>query len=389
MDILIREETMKKKSCLFLVIVILICQAFLPHGKAYAAGSGETVTIGTDVVNIRSGPDLSYPLTAIAKRGEKYEIVQEQGDWIEIRFAVSKTGWLVKWLVVKDNEQAQPTAATPKNTQNSQSSSQEQLNTQVKPAAAVIGYVNADTLNIRLEPSATSTVVGKLGIGTMVSIYNSQNNWLEIGYAGLRGWVISEFINRDGQTAIKAGSENYLQNKTIVIDPGHGGGDNGTTGANGTLEKKLTLKTAYLLYDKLKAAGANVFLTRNSDTYLSLSSRVMMGQVNQADAFISLHYDSNLDPTLRGTTGYYYHAYQKALAVALFNATVEKTKLFNRGVRFGDYHVIRENSQNAVLIELGYLSNPEEEAILNSNTYQANAATGLYNGLVQYFKEHN
>ncbi|GHH97143.1 N-acetylmuramoyl-L-alanine amidase [Neobacillus kokaensis] len=374
---------MKKKYCLILVFIILICQAFLPQGKTLAAGAAGSVIIGTETINIRSGPDLSYPLVAIAKRGETYQIVQEQGDWIEIRFGVSKTGWLVKWLVVKESDQPQTAAAV--TAQGSQVSSQGSQGSQ----ASSIGFVNADTLNIRMDPSTASTVVGKLGMGTMVSIYSSQNNWLEVGYADLRGWVNTEFINRNGSKVITTSSNYGLKNKTIVIDPGHGGVDNGTTGAKGTLEKKLTLRTAYLLYDKLKAAGANVYLTRHSDTYLSLSSRVMIGQANLADAFISLHYDSNLDPTIRGLTGYYYHAYQKALATALYNAAVEKTQLINRGVRFGDYHVIRENSQNAVLIELGYLSNQEEEATVNTNWYQENVAAGLYNGLVRYFNERN
>ena len=62
-------------------------------------------------------------------------------------------------------------------------------------------------------------------------------------------------------------------------------------------------------------------------------------------------------------------------------------KIKSRGVRFGDFHVIRENSQKAVLMELGYLSNPEEEMTLNSGAFQENAATGIYNGLARYFKE--
>ena len=365
---------MKIKFSLFLVGIVLICQAFLPQGKALAAG--DSVIIATDAVNIRSGPDLTYPLTAIAKRGETYQIVQEQGDWIEIRLSVSKTGWLVNWLVIKDNGITEANAANPQGSEASPS-------TQI----AESGFVNADTLNIRTEPSTASTVIGKLAMGTMVEINSRQNNWLEIGYADLRGWVNAEFINQAESKVNKPRVDGTLKNRTIVIDPGHGGDDNGTTGENGTVEKTLTLRTAWLLYDKLKAAGANVYLTRYSDTYLSLSSRVRIGQANHTDAFISLHYDSNLDPSIRGMTGYYYHAYQKALATSLYNGAAAQTNLINRGVRFGDYHVIRENSQNAVLIELGYLSNAEEEAILNTNWYQENAATGLFNGLVSYFKE--
>lgn len=143
-----------------------------------------------------------------------------------------------------------------------------------------------------------------------------------------------------------------------------------------------------LAYDKLKAAGAKVFLTRTNDTYVSLSSRVSTAVYKHADAFVSLHYDSSLDRSTRGMTGYYYHADQKQLAESLYSGVIFDTKLENRGVRVGDYYVIRENSQPAVLIELGYLSNPEEEMILDSVGYQENAATGIYDGLAHYFKDH-
>lgn len=87
-------------------------------------------------------------------------------------------------------------------------------------------------------------------------------------------------------------------------------------------------------------------------------------------------------------TGYYYHPYQKELADYLYHSTNEHTRLKSRGVRQGDYHVIRENNQKSVLMELGYISNPEEAMTLNSSQFQENAATGLYNGLARFFKDN-
>jgi N-acetylmuramoyl-L-alanine amidase len=217
------------------------------------------------------------------------------------------------------------------------------------------------------------------------------NNWYEIklkngskGY--IAGWIVS--VNGTSSPIEKTGAENYLRSKTIVIDPGHGGEDNGTTGANGTLEKNLTLRSAKLLYDKLSAAGANVYLTRGNDTYISLASRVSYAESLNADAFVSIHYDSNPDTSVRGSTGYYYHDYQKSLANEVYSSTINQTGLKNRGIRFGDFHVIRENTQKATLIELGYLSNPAEEMTLNSGSFQENAATGIYNGLARFFRDN-
>ena len=582
---------MLKRFSLLALSIILFFGVFLPEDTSSAtAGS---LTISTDSVNIRSGPGLTYPLVKVAKRGEKYSLVKEQGDWIEIKLSLGNTGWVVNWLVTKENEpKTAVTTASAGDIRSIAKANTNQLRIRSGPGASfrIVGFlnqgqevtvleqnenwykvtsafgegwvirdfldiqtvkvtnnkgsetstdsgtVNADTLNVRKSPSSTSTVMGKLTKGTSVAIFSRQNNWVEIGYANLKGWVSSEFIStqtgvkkdnvtnntsgtvtasnlsvrsgpslnssiigtvsygqsfviveetnnwvkiefksgsfgwiagwylvkttaktpqsnqsvsentitilhngtnirrdatvqsdvvqlanegevfsvkglvndwyeiklQNGKTGFvagwivsnngsatqiqKSGAEGYLKNRTIILDPGHGGGDNGTTGTNGTLEKNLTLRTARLLYDKLSAAGANVILTRTSDSFIALPSRVQTAESNNADAFISLHYDSNLDHNVCGMTGYYYHIYQKPLADTLFASTIAQTKLKDRGVRIGDFHVIRENSQNAVLMELGYLSNPEEEMTLNSSVYQENAASGLYDGLARYFK---
>jgi N-acetylmuramoyl-L-alanine amidase len=511
---------MIKRHSLLLLCIILIFGILLPQEKTSAAEG--TVTIATDTVNIRSGPGLSYPLVKVAKRGEKYAIIKEKDDWVEIQLSFGQTGWVVNWLVTKDNNQT--TTANASSNDSAAIANSNQLRVRSGPGTSfrvidilskgqavsildqnenwykistpsgagwvssefvdtkdgaatnlqdsnrtgTIGTVTADSLSVRSSSSLNSRIIGTVSMGQSFKILAEHHNWAKIEYkTGSFGWVAGWYldttaapadvgqaansangktvtilmdgtnirkapnvqsdiliranegdrfstsnvqndwyqiklpngktgyvagwtvsVNGSEPTIVKAGAESYVKNKTIVIDPGHGGGDNGTTGANGTLEKNLTLRTARLLYDKLKAAGANVYLTRNSDTYIALSSRVDMARLYHADAFISLHYDSSDDRSTRGTTGYYYHNYQKALADTVFASTEAETKLTNRGVRLGDFHVVRENSQKAVLIELGYLSNPEEEITLNSSAFQENAASGVYDGLARYFKEN-
>jgi N-acetylmuramoyl-L-alanine amidase len=513
---------MVQKFSLLLLSIILIFGAVLPPGKSMAAtGSYNTVAIADiDQLRVRSGPGTSFRVIGFINKGQKFTVLGQNENWYKINSPFGE-GWVVRdFLEIKTikQESKQDNSGTKNN----------------------MGMVNGDTLNIRQAPSTTSPVIGKLTKGTSVSIYSKQNNWVEVGFSNLRGWVSSEFIDsqttgvstgktqstkngisgtvtanslsiragaslntkllgtvtkglsftileekynwakieyktgsfgwvagwyldkkaeksqqsgqdvkeslitiihngtnirkgpdvqsavverankglnfsvksvindwyeiklKNGQTGYvagwlvsingskpqieKPGAEGYLKNKTIVLDPGHGGGDKGASGAGGTYEKVLTLRTAQLLFDKLKAAGANVYVTRKNDSYLQLASRVNIARTYNADAFISLHYDSNLDRSVRGMTGYYYHSNQKALADSLFASTIGQTKLQNRGVRFGDYHVLRENSQSAVLMELGYLSNPEEELTLKSSGFQENAASGLFYGLARYFK---
>jgi N-acetylmuramoyl-L-alanine amidase len=579
---------MIKRFILLFVCFTVIFGVFLPQDIGVAANG--TVTIAEVTVNVRNGPSLSYQLVKQVKKGEKFTIIKEQGDWIQIQLSAAKTGWVANWVVTKTTNGTTTTSSSNSNKMSAEANTS-QLRVRTGPGTnfRIIEYLNkgqavsvidenenwvkisagfgegwvareyldfnnkstntsnsennnksigtgivTDTLNVRDEPSSTGKVIGKLAKGTSITIYSKKNNWIEMKYANQSAWVSADYVHmgtesqqtdstngiigkvtasnlsvrsdsslnsdiigsitkgqkftileeknnwykiefkpgktgwaagwyfnkdkenttelvKDSKVTIlhngtnirkdptvqsnviqranegesfpisnvandwyeitlpngtkgfiagwlvttngtgpgidKQGAESYLRSKTIVIDPGHGGIDTGATGAGGTLEKELTLRTAKLLSDKLKAAGANVFLTRSNDTFLPLPSRVRLASVHQSDAFISLHYDSNLERSVRGMTGYYYHSYQKKLTEYVYNSTNAQTRLKSRGVRSGDYHVIRENKRQAVLMELGYLSNSAEEMTLTSGQFQENAATGLYNGLARYFKE--
>lgn len=137
---------------------------------------------------------------------------------------------------------------------------------------------------------------------------------------------------------------------------------------------------------KLKAAGATVIFTRQQDTYVPLQSRVSMSHMNKADAFISIHYDSINDRSVRGMTTYYYHDYQQQFAADVHQGIMSKIDLNDRGYRHGDYYVIRENNSKAILLELGYLSNATEEIKVTSEQYQEAVSTGIFQGLRTHFQ---
>lgn len=170
-----------------------------------------------------------------------------------------------------------------------------------------------------------------------------------------------------------------------MLDPGHGGNDGGTVGVRKTEEKELTLKTAEILSHHLNAAGAEVVMTRQSDTYVDLRKRVAGSHQAGADAFISIHYDAIDDSSVSGFTSYYQHDYQQELANYLNAGLGEKVNLHDRGVQRGNYLVLRENRQPAVLVELGFLSNFNEERVLTTTQFREQAALGLYTGLINYF----
>jgi N-acetylmuramoyl-L-alanine amidase len=412
-----------------------------------------TITVKTDDLNVRSGPSLNHDIITTLKKGEKYPLVKENGDWMQIALSKKKKGWVAGYLVTQNKEDIILTST-------SETEKKE-------PTSSKTGIITVDSLNIRSKPALNGEIIGKLQKNSSVEIISETNDWIEILYNGQSAWISDLYIEEtnsevdhksseqlpadshltilyngtnirkqpntqsailerassgntyeavrlandwyeillsDGQTGYvaswlittessttqskKQGLDQYLQNKKIVIDPGHGGKDDGATGAKGTLEKEVTMQTAEYLYKKLKAAGANVILTRNFDKYTTLPKRVGVANYQDADAFISIHYDSNKDKSVRGMTTYFYHPWQKEIAVDIHSAVIDQIKTTDRGTQFGDYYVIRENKKNAILIELGYLSNPTEELLVKTDQYQESAATGIYEGLARYFKEN-
>ena len=164
-------------------------------------------------------------------------------------------------------------------------------------------------------------------------------------------------------TEEKPNNQEPLKGKTIVLDPGHGGNDGGTTSIAGTHEKTLTLSIAKVVEQKLKNTGANVIMTRTDDTYISLQQRTNLSNQNHADAFISLHYNWSNDPSVHGLTDFYYQkSKDDPLAANILNEVAKQRGLNNDGTRFDDLDVLRNNSQPSTLIELGFLSNKQDDS---------------------------
>lgn len=352
---------------------------YLKIGKKPAPDSGKasppvdqfTGTVTASQLYVRDKNSLDGSVIGSVSKGQSFRILDEQNNWVKIEYQTGKTGWAAGWFFEKKKNG--PVAAPSQSVKNSS-----------------VSMLHNGT-NIRKGPSTGTAVIFRANQGESFEIISVEKDWYKItlpnGASGfVAGWIVS--VQGNAPQVERPGAEKHTKNKTIVIDPGHGGRDNGTTGVRGTLEKTLTLKTAQLLYDKLRAAGTNVILTRNNDNYISLGSRVSSSHYHNADAFISIHYDSINDRTVRGMTTYYYNSKQKPLGEQIHSSVTSKTMLKDRGTRFGDYHVIRENKQAAVLLELGYLSNPAEEMLVNTPQYQEAVANGIFEGLARYFKNN-
>lgn len=214
------------------------------------------------------------------------------------------------------------------------------------------------------------------------------------------------------------------QVRTIVVDPGHGGFDTGAVGAYGTQEKDLTLDISIRLSDTLRKLGFNTYLTRDADYYVPLSERTAIANQFQADLFVSIHINANPNHESRGSEVYFCSedaSNKEAARVASFENAVykEDEDLFrkdpniidiegilfqferqeiwgqssrvagtlqrsfgrppfkSRGVQSANFFVLRFARMPSVLVEVAFVSNPNEEQLLGSPDFRQSVAAAL------------
>jgi len=194
-----------------------------------------------------------------------------------------------------------------------------------------------------------------------------------------------------------------VSNKVIIIDPGHGGDDPGAIGTAGTLEKEIVLEVSKKLAGILSQAGAQVFLTRDSDRDLSdpepkspfnsklqdLTKRVELGNQKQADLFISIHVNSFPDRREGGAQTFSQpgEVDSKKLAEAIQQEMNRFTVNPGRQAKQVDYYATRMAKMPSTIVEIGFISNPQEEKMLVDHIYQDKVAWSIYAGITRYLSQ--
>jgi N-acetylmuramoyl-L-alanine amidase len=214
--------------------------------------------------------------------------------------------------------------------------------------------------------------------------------------------------------------------RAIVIDPGHGGDDVGAKGAQGTLEKNVTLSVARRLKASIEARlGVRVLLTRDGDQTVGPDQRAALANNNKADLFVSLHASASVRPTVAGAQVFYlslagygsdapqpsrsgealpvvgggsrdieiipwemaqgrYVQQSAALAAAVEGALRERVPMSARALQQGPFRVLVGANMPAVLVELGFLTNPDQEKQLAGDGFQSALVQALTDGIVRY-----
>ena len=176
--------------------------------------------------------------------------------------------------------------------------------------------------------------------------------------------------------------------RRIVLDPGHGGRE---PGAPGTLapEKAVNLAVVLKLKQELEKRGFTVLTTRDADRTVSLKDRVDFADAAGPALFVSIHHDSARNRAARGYSVYTgrdntsFPGASFALALAIQSRIVKLPEVVDRGVRFADFRVLSAGMP-AVLVELGFISNADEEKLMNDPARQAAETAAIADGIADY-----
>ncbi len=392
------------------------------------------VEVNGDVVNLRSGPGTTYEIKASVKKNDILQAIGEADNWYKVNYQ-GQTLWIAGWLtsapgsVPKGDVLKAPEDTVDDNIGNinnvptNQNYSTEQstvnyLNRQFSQGQSTVSFdigssaVSMDSsrggeLILRIKNAKVGNL-GKLADGL------PPFNHLEVVASGkdvlLKAGVDSGDFFRFSQNNIKfdiiavdkhKNGHVGLAGKVIVVDPGHGsyearGKDYGAAGKSGVTEYDVVTPISMKLKAKLEANGAKVILTRGEAfKTISLSERAYVANNNNADAFVSIHADSFPSNTkVSGSKVFYYDGnarlttqVQSEVRKALATAIADQIRPVSgrAQVNMANFAVNRENRVPSVLVETGFLSNPEEEERLASSDYQDQMAQAICEGLKNYF----
>ena len=190
-----------------------------------------------------------------------------------------------------------------------------------------------------------------------------------------------------------------MKGRLIAIDPGHGGSDSGAIGPTGIMEKSVTLRVSRELKRLLEAEGAKVVLTRTGDTEVSskgsgataveeLEARCEVANRANADIFLSIHADAFTNREVKGTTAYYYTKgtkQSKRLADSVRMALIDAIGTLDRGTQTSNFYVVKHTDMPAILVEISFISNPDEEKMMNSEAGIKKIAQGIADGIADFF----
>ncbi|WP_096202403.1 N-acetylmuramoyl-L-alanine amidase [Bacillus sp. FJAT-45350] len=339
--------------------------------------------VRSDTLNVRQGPSVEFESKGQLQKGENIEIINFDNQWAEIRYH-DKVGYVHSYylhlyndkgltsilgeplLVFDDNRTVitWPKIGGKVETQHRILGNRIEIITDAKEVLTLEKNVNGIENIEYIKDESTDTITILMDVEGHVSLKHS-----------------------DGELELSL-SPNGLKGKRIMIDAGHGGSDPGAV-ANGLKEKEIILDLSKRVQKLLEAEGADVIMARTTDMFLTLAERVEIAKKEKVDSFISIHANAASNVMAHGTETYWDSTFaagrSETLAENIQNSLIDTLKTNDRGVKEGQFYVIKNTPMPSVLVELGFMTNEEEAKELASEEFRQNAAAALLDGIKKYY----
>lgn len=260
-------------------------------------------------------------------------------------------------------------------------------------------FVSEDNLNLRKGPGVEFSATKQFFTGYPVEVYYTVGEWVYAKGADSVGFFHKNYLSSDnpviGSTTPdpinlpEEAVKKPINELTVIVDPGHGAHDPGANGF-GYQEKNVVLDVSLRMKKYFQQTPIHVELTRERDVFVELSARAAFAQLHKADLFVGVHANA-LNGSAHGQETFYYASnntnddQSKALATYIHKRMQEAWGLADRGIKYGNYHILRENTVPAALAEIGFLDNKKDNAYIASANRREQIARGIFLGTLDYY----
>ncbi|WP_018922042.1 N-acetylmuramoyl-L-alanine amidase [Salsuginibacillus kocurii] len=344
-----------------------------------------TATTTPANLNVRSGPGVEHNQITGLPSGTTVEVLDFEGQWAQIE-AENVDGWVhSNYLDLQgDNSDGITLLGEPE----IETSGTETVVTWPKIGGSVDispyenTYENGTVFSLRAEAAEIAMIDNSIeGIVGVHQHGGEEQTTLDMTLAD--GYEVEASASNGYVTATISEASSGGGNETILVDAGHGGRDSGATGY-GMTEKEFVLDVSLHVEEMLEDMGYDVVMTREGDYFVELAERVSIAEQANADSFVSVHANS-FNGTAHGSETFWHPNHNaeesRQLAQSIQNHLIEKLQTHNRGIKEGNFHVIRETTMPSALVEVAFIDNAADAERMAQDWFRVLAAEAIVEGI--------
>ncbi|NER51617.1 MAG: N-acetylmuramoyl-L-alanine amidase, partial [Symploca sp. SIO1A3] len=352
----------------------------------------EVVEVTVEAGVARTGPSTNYSRLTPLPQGTRAAVTGREGEWVRLDY-----GAWIKAAEVRTIPNAVPPHSLIRSIVSRQVAGATEIVFPLEVPVPVRVQQGEKTLTLTLYNTTAQTDIFRLDDDPVIKRLDWQQTIPgQIDYTfnlkSERQWGYD--LRYEGTTLILSlrhppkVSTQSLSGVSILLDPGHGGDEFGARGPNGYPEKDINLVISKLLQQELKQRGARVYLTRETDKFVSLGDRVKMINELKPTLAFSVHYNALPDSgdaiKTAGIGMFWYHAQAHDLSVFLQEYLVTKLNRPHYGIFWDNLALTRPHTAPTILLELGFMINPLEFEWITNSQEQQKLAAALADGIMEW-----